>query len=361
MKTHSFDPLGSKAKLLAFLITIGASSIGFGQSTWNNAAGGNWITGGNWTPTGSPSSVGAVTNFGDLAGTSRVVTLTTNHTVGTMNFTGADGYNFAAATPVTLNMNVVSGNAVWNMSMVDPSGGVSFNSNITIALQDNLQVNNLSGSTKFIVYNGTMTGTSQLIINGRLAIFGSDNRTGNTVINSGILQVGSSGGTITASPNIIINGGTLTHITNSNVIANTTAITLNGGTWSMVNVNETVASLTVSANSTIDTDSVGVSILNFTGGATYTGGTLTIIGWQGSLGGGGAEQIIFGSPVSSTFLNNIFWQAQNITGAFQLGSGEIVPVPEASNILGGIGLALAAIGYEVKRRRALKVKVEPAA
>ena len=127
---------------------------------------------------------------------------------------------------------------------------------------------------------------------------------------------------------------------------------LNGGTWNLNGYDETMASLTVCASSTINMGSSGDSVISFNGGVFYNGGILTIQNWGGFMGiGGGPDRIMFGTTVSSAFLSNVFWSSQNIMGAIQLTSGEIIPIPEASSCCMAIGMAGIAIVHYMRRRK----------
>ena len=76
----------------------------------------------------------------------------------------------------------------------------------------------------------------------------------------------------------------------------------------------------------------GGAVLNFADSRTKTWtGTLTITSWNGSLAGGGADQIKFGTDntgLAAGQLAQIRWPAPGgatLVGAFQLSTGEIVP------------------------------------
>lgn len=131
-----------------------------------------------------------------------------------------------------------------------------------------------------------------------------------------------------------------------------------GGSGS-TNVSDTFNTLTLTEDSTIELNHVGVSgvatiVLNFadSSGTSWTSGkTLAINNWTGTVGsGGGEDQIFFGnntSGLTTTQLSQITLEDVNgLIGnnyaAKILSTGEIipfVPVPEPSTIITG-GLAL---------------------
>ncbi len=331
--------------------------------TWNVAGTASWTSSSSWTPSGIPNAVGANAIFGSVAASNVSVKLVSNVTVGSITFSNPSSLNYALITGSTsiksqITFDVSSGNAQINLTN---SGNVTINDYISILLNDNLELN--SSGTGILQINSGIGGTGGLIKNGSGYVI--LNRTqnaqvnyfsGDTVVNAGTLQIGIGGNALVigGSSNVIINsGGTLIH-DGTNKIVDTAKIILNGGTWNLNNFSDTVASLTLSANSIIDMGSSTGTILTFTGGVTYTSGTsLTIENWSGSLSGGGSDQIIFGSSLSSAFLSSVYWSSQGIYGAVQLSTGEIVPIlPEASTVFAGIGLVLVIISYELHRRKA---------
>ncbi len=360
MNTH---PLLSKKLRYGLVGSLALFSLSaFGQSTWNVNTNGSWEVAGNWSPSGSPSGVGVVVNFGSIITANRTVSMSSAHTVGTINFNDNNDYTLDSnsATNRNLTFDVTSGNAQINVT--GGNGSHNMQEGINLILNDNLVINHTTTGV-FTIY-GDISGVGGITKNGsgftiiRRTISTQVNTfTGNTIVNAGTLQIGiGDNAIILGTGNVTINtGGTLLHSGN-NKINDAADIFLNGGTWNLGNdTNEdTVATLTLSASSVLDMGTgAGANVLTFTGGATYTAGLLTIDNWSGILDvGGGIDQIVFGSPVSQSFLNNIYWSAQNITGARQLANGEIVPVPEASSVLAGIGLAAAAVGYEIRRRKA---------
>lgn len=89
--------------------------------------------------------------------------------------------------------------------------------------------------------------------------------------------------------------------------------------------------------------------------------TLTITGWSGSPMTAGTDDTVFFNPggASQNFLNHVYWSDLNITGAFQLGSGEIVPVPEPINVaLGIFGVVFAGVAVGRRLRGSPQSRVE---
>ena len=131
---------------------------------------------------------------------------------------------------------------------------------------------------------------------------------------------------------------------NSASLANWAGLVLKGGT---VVENDSSANsmqaLTLAASATIQMGTAGGSgaILNFADSSAKTwSGTLTIANWNGAVYGGGADQIKFGTGVGGLTpaqLAQVTWinpfGAGNVTGAFQLATGEIVPLVGQSSFV----------------------------
>lgn len=325
--------------------------------TWNTTANGaNWGTAGNWTlPSAVPNAIDATAIFGNVIPANRTVNIDNNFTVGHITFNDNNSYFVEPNVARTLTFDVSSGNA--SIDITNAGGLHSLgNTNLTISLLDNLEINSAAPS---FTLEGLMTGTANLIKNGTglAVVYGPtpSTLTGNIIANAGVLQIG-----ITADGNqefnnigaVNINGGTVTLASNQELNASAD-LNLNTGILNLSNNTHVFENLTLAANSSINMG-IGVSgtLLTFTGTGTRTAGTLTINGWDGFMGiGGGPDRLVFGTSLSSAFLSNIFWSQQNITGALQLASGEIIPIPEPSSVLGGIGLAALAVAYEIRRRR----------
>lgn len=347
--------------IFCFLVSFLTTTQG---ATWNtNTNNQLWGTNANWTsPATAPNGVGAQAIFGNIITGNRNVLLNNNFTVGDITFNDNNNYTlFSNNSSVrTLTFDVASGNATINVTGAGGNHTIGSSGTIEVVLNDNLVVNHNTTGT-FTLAAG-MTGTGSFTKNGTgYMIYYKPPQsttgyyTGNTIINAGTLQLGivdDANVEIGGSPQIIINGGTLLY-GGSNQIHDAAVMVMNGGTWNLNGYDETLASLTVSASSTIDLGFCGDSIVSFNGGVSYTSGsTLTIKNWDGFMGiGGGPDRIIFGTSVSSAFLSNVFWQNQNIMGALQLASGEIIPIPEASTVCMAIGMSSIALMHYIRRRK----------
>ncbi len=135
-------------------------------------------------------------------------------------------------------------------------------------------------------------------------------------------------------------------------IADTSDVDFNGGTLNTVGKSETVQGLSLSDDSSIDLGA-GASILTFTQvGTIDTGKQLMILGWSGSVDGGGTDQLYVTNSASLSALELASFHFVDPTGfgsgvydAAQLSSGEVVAValvPEPASMsflmLGGMAL-----------------------
>ena len=229
-----------------------------------------------------------------------------------------------------------SGSNEWDGDITLGGTGASFGANAASTLTVDGIISGGAAQTVTIEGSGIVSWTDPM------------SYAGATNITSGTLELNNTlGNAINNSSQINITGGTLL-LAASDQIAAATNMNLNGGTFSTAGFDESLGGLTLSANSTIDVGAGG-SIINYTSG-TYSAGQLTIDSWAGLHDGGGTDQIIFGNVLSQTFLDNVVWTDQGITGAIQLMSGEIVPIPEPATIFSG-ALLIGLIGIDFYRRR----------
>ena len=165
---------------------------------------------------------------------------------------------------------------------------------------------------------------------------------------------------------IQVNAGTLT-LGAANQIGDGTDLILNGGTFRTGNASagyaESLGDLTLNASSTIDLGSAaGLRDLIFldSNGVAWAGGaTLTVANWAGTISGGTAGRIFFGSNSSGLGagqLSQITFSGYS-AGAQILGTGEIVPlnltaaVPEPGTYAAAAILVLLAFWHRRRRGR----------
>lgn len=150
-----------------------------------------------------------------------------------------------------------------------------------------------------------------------------------------------------SAQDIVLNAGTLILGADSQIGAGTDLI-MDSGTLSTGGFNADLGALTLNSNSTIDMAG-GSSVLTFD---DASGSGLIVSNWAGNAYGGGvADQLIFDSALSDTFLDSVYWSHLDSYGARQLASGEIVPiVPEPGQWFGWSLLSLAIFRVEQLRR-----------
>lgn len=166
---------------------------------------------------------------------------------------------------------------------------------------------------------------------------------------------------------IQVNAGSLT-LGAANQIGDGTDLILNGGTFRTGNASagyaESLGDLTLNASSTIDLGAAaGLRDLIFidSSGTGWTGGaTLTVANWVGSVSGGTAGRVFFGSNslgLGEGQLSQITFSGYS-AGAQILGTGEIVPlnltaaVPEPGTYATAALLILLALWHQRRRRQA---------
>lgn len=235
-------------------------------------------------------------------------------------------------------IDVQSGNVLLERRASVTGGEIKFADDLRIdsrATLSNLDLTSTAaGNNQISSGNGnqSFTGIDTLTINNATGV--------TTTINTNIVS-------ITANQ-IDIVSGTL-RWTDNNQIGDSTNVNLAGGTLDTNGFNDQLGALSLSADSIL---AVGGNSITFSSVGTWSGGTLSITGWDGNtdvfINGGITEsqlsQIVFINPVGF---------APGTYGANLIGN-EIVPVPEVSQIIAGIGL-LAAGAWVVFRRRKSRV------
>lgn len=197
-------------------------------------------------------------------------------------------------------------------------------------------VSNTAGITKL--------GPGTLALSGTISnTYGSTSANGNTTVNAGTLRLSKTAG-VTAVPNgtLVVNTGGRLSLGASDQIGNAVPMTLGGGTFQTAGFSEQLGTLKLTASSVIDLGA-GASVLQFaaSSGQAWTGGTLlTISNWTGSVFGGGAERIVFGSNASGLsagqinqvrFVNPLGYPPGTYTAVI-LATGEVVPPSQRPNI-----------------------------
>ena len=142
-----------------------------------------------------------------------------------------------------------------------------------------------------------------------------------------------------ANGSLILNAGGTLLLGAANQIGDAVPMTLTGGTFQTAGFSEQLGTLKLTANSVIDLGA-GASVLKFaaSSGVAWTAATtLTITNWNGSIKGGGADQLIFGANSSALtagqvsqvwFANPAGFPAGTYAAAI-LSTGEVVPLAAA--------------------------------
>lgn len=293
----------------------------------------------------------------------------------------------------TSTMRIELGNTTNNIISIDSTGNVNISS-VIIGVNRNLTLqgggtgrlilsgaNTYSGTTTIStgglqIGNGSTTGrlsaTTSITNDANLTINRSDAFSQATDLGAGVAitgtgsftQAGAGTTTLTAANtytgNTTVSAGTLS-LGASNVLPDASAIVLSGGTLLTGNTfTETAKSLSLTAASTITMGlDTGTSVLTFAEGVAGTSGisttqVLSVWNWNGSLSGGVNDQLFLpvGSLNSTELAGINFYSGAgtgliNGGGALQLGTGELVPVPEP----GALASALALAGTALFRRR----------
>ena len=280
---------------------------------------------------GNNAALGTVRlDVGDTTGT-KIVTLlsadSNGHTLPNylnllaVNINIGAGGNLTFSGPINMNANTVAARAIAVSNSITTFSGV---------------LTNTCGLTK--------TGPGTLVFSGASAnTYGSTSANGNTTVSGGTLKLGKTAG-ITAVPNdsLILNTGGILLLGAANQIGDAVPMTLAGGAFQTAGFSEQLGTLGLTANSQIDLGA-GATVLRFaaSSGVAWTAAkTLTITNWNGSIAGGGTEQVVFDSSSSGLsaaqvsqirFANPPGFPAGSYAAKI-LSSGEVVPLTVAPSI-----------------------------
>ncbi len=292
------------------------------------------------TPTTSPNNT--IINLGEANATGTLRYTGTGETVTRTFILRPGGTNTGGG---VIEQSGASGTLILSGNITSTSGTVGKNLTLqgsTIATGEVTGNIANSGGTDISVTSLTKAGTGSWTLSGT-----NKSYTGTTTVTGGTLNVTTR---LTGTAALDIANGTLA-LGAADRLQNAAAVTLRGGGILQTAGSETFATLAVRGASTLDL-SVGSSLVNFanSSGVDWTGGLLTILGWNGTADtGGGAEQVVFADGTAGLTTGQVsqiqFSLVGGIYSAKMLASGEIVPdalIPEASTavlaILGGMGV-----------------------
>ncbi len=294
-----------------------------GTSEWGNVNGGNWKQSSNWVGNDPPDQSDTV-RFGHLVGNNIEIRLNGNKTVDELEITTAANF--------TIKNNVLT----LQDGDIRKTGGSTGTTTITseIHLHDDGLWDIQAG---MLALTGPVTGTADIEKrgSGTLLLSGASSYVGETKISGGTLLLGA-----------------------SNVIPNNSQVSLNGGRLAMGSTGfDDRAGVFVLQNSSVIDFGNGTqngqsasSVLTFatTNFSTWSG-TLSIWNWTG---GALQDQLIFLSHTGSPLPYQVqFYSDNGITpigtgGVFQ--GNQLVPVPEASTVMGVLAL-VGLVGWRERR------------
>lgn len=344
------------------IVSGNASALGTGQVRLTNAAGSKVSLGVDTTVDSLTSGIAAATTIvagtGGTAGTYPLI-FTGGGGTGAAGTATISGGAITAVTLTELGTNYTSAPTI-TLSGGGGTGTVTsgFGNSAVVLNARTLTVAGTNASPA--TYAGVISGTGALVKNGpgTQTLSGANTYSGATSVNNGTLLVS---GTLNATTAVNLGGGVL-ELGAADRINDNANVTMNGGTWRTDGFSESVGTLTLGGSATIDLGS-GASILHLADSSfrSWTG-SLNIANWSGLLGGGGTDQIYFGSSASGLLTGQLALisfvdpagLAPGTYGATMLTSGEVVAVPEPASavmICGGLGLLLAL--RPASRRRVL--------
>ena len=395
--------VGANAAVTSGSVNLGSSNaqLNFNQAgTTNTLSAGITGTEGSVNVNGGGTTI--LTGTGYYSGTTTVAKGSTlqfgnglsSGTIGATSIQNSGFVKFNNAGTTTFS-GQISGNG-----SVGQSGGTtiltgnnSFSGTTTIASASALQVGNggstgalgsgdvvNDGSLLFnrvdaLTQSGAISGLGSVTKNGygELSLLGENSYTGSTTINSGSINLGTTGKLSGTSGITVANGATLL-LGSANQVNTASDLTL-GGTLNMgagsSKASQAFNSLTLTANSIIDFSALsGVSQLSF-GSINLGGKSLSVYNWNGGSSwypttSGDANSYTYlnldggSSALTNGSLSNISFYSggagSSFLGTGQFAGNQIVPVPEPGVVLAALML-LGCLLFGNRRMLALLIPV----
>jgi fibronectin-binding autotransporter adhesin len=221
----------------------------------------------------------------------------------------------------TLNYNNQGGTLDFGTQTSATLGGLSGSQNLALTNSSlgnvGLTVGNNSADT---TYSGVMGGLGSLVKTGTgtLTLSGANTFTGVTLIQGGVLQLGA-----------------------ANRLTSSSTLALFAGKFATGGFNQTMNFLALFSASGIDLGT-GASVLRFSDSHSVNPswtGNLSIDNWSGSLSGGGADELIFGTnnlALTVAQVSQIHFKGYD--GSQILSSGEVVPLSASTRAFGDVNV-----------------------
>jgi autotransporter-associated beta strand protein len=304
--TYSFRDTGSGA--IQLIVTGTAAN----SSGWIlDGSSGSWATAGNWSSSAIPNSVGSSASFSGAAAThnnlARTVTLDGNETVGNVLFDSPNGesYNISQGTSGSLILSTGTS----SMATITVNAG-SHQISAPVTLSSSLDITTTGAGSLLIsgnVSNGTGSntitkdGTGSLALSGTNA-YGPAAGTVGTIINSGTVQIYSSGALSTGDVSITapLNPVTLQAAAPGLTVGNNISISPGVVFTFDTQANSTILSGVISGSGSGITK-IGSGTLILSGSNTYSGNTNVSAGML-QLGNGGTSGYVSGNIIDNSAL-----------------------------------------------------------
>ena len=263
---YSFHAAGG---YLIVKVSLNGSAV---SGTWTNDADGNWSVGTNWDSNPNvPHAPGDLATFG-TGSALRTVTLDANETIGTITMNNNNSFVIAGSgKTLTLDKNGLGASVYVSAGVANQiQTPVSLNDNVTAVVGSgkSLAVSGNIGNATGIPDTLTLNGTGTLTLSGNNNYGPSSPGSFGTILNSGVLQLGS---------NTALGAGDISFVGNGTLQAGTAGLSLAN--------NLDIAS---GAVATVDNNGQNITLNgNITdyGSLTKTGnGTLTLNGYNTYVG-----------------------------------------------------------------------------
>ncbi len=278
---------------------------------------------------------------------------------GSLILSGAN--SFSAGTILSAGTLTLAGDTAGGSGSIALNGGTLQSSGTRTVANNVVLGGGAIGGTDNLTLAGVVSGSSALTKNGSgtLRLGSANSASGSVAINAGTLALGANGALGSVSSVTIASGAALTLDSGGgNLVNNSAGITFSGGTLNANNRSETFGTLNLTGSSFLNLldDATDADLTFASFGSLIGGSILTVNGWNGGSflspsPGGTGDRLFIGGLLSQQQLDAIFFAGgPTVSGrAYQLPSGEIIPVPEPST-WALLGVSLAAIPFMRRKR-----------
>lgn len=319
--TNQAFSLTPSASGVVQLNAISVRDIGLSSRTWLGSTDTSWGTPGNWTPAIIPILGDAIV-FNNLSTANLSTVPDVSYTISTLTLSNApSAVSIGGGNNITINSGI---------NLVGAGQNLTFTAPLVLGANQTWSVTN----NGVVFVSGGVSGSATLTIagNGVVTFDSSATYTGNTIINSGKLALGSSG-SFGGTPTIRIAGGAIFDVSGAPSYALAGGRLTNSSPGAVINGTSDCSSGTIA----MLYDGVNPPFIQTNGTLTLSGSTVINVNNAGTVLGAGNHTII-----AAATLGNAGLVAGTLPSVIITGNGTVGTASLAINGSGGLDLVVTA-------------------